>query len=106
MGEKRRVWTGEQIVAVLKRHLQDKEEISKVCEAEGIQPSQFYRWQAQLFSDGAAVFQRKNGGGEHRALKAAQEQVSALEQKLQKKHEVLSELLEEHVRLKKELGES
>ena len=30
----------------------------------------------------------------------------ALEQKLQRKNEVLSELLEEHTRLKKELGET
>ena len=28
-----------------------------------------------------------------------------LEQKLQRKHEVLSELMEEHIKLKKELGE-
>ena len=40
----------------------------------------------------------------------AQEKVTILrlhllEQKLQRKHEVLSELMEEHIKLKKELGE-
>jgi len=35
-----------------------------------------------------------------------QKKIEALEQKLQRKNEVLSELLEEHTRLKKELGES
>jgi len=63
MSEKRRQWAGEQILAILKKHLVDKVELSKIREEEDIQPSQFYRWQAQLFAEGAAVFQRKNGHG-------------------------------------------
>jgi transposase len=35
-----------------------------------------------------------------------EKKIDALEQKLQRKNEVLSELLEEHTRLKKELGET
>lgn len=106
MSDKRRSWTGEQIMAILKRHLVDKEDISKICQAEEVQPSQFYRWQAMLFEDGAAVFQRRNGQSERRELEAEQAKSAALEAKLQRKNEVLSELMEEHVRLKKELGES
>ena len=34
-----------------------------------------------------------------------EKQVEALEARLQRKHEVLSELMEEHIRLKKDLGE-
>ena len=109
MSEKRRQWTGEgeEILRILKRHLVDRAEVSKICEEENIQPSQFYRWQAMLFTDGAAIFQRKSGPhGEQRELKEAQDKIASLELKLQKKNEVLSELLEEHVSLKKELGES
>jgi transposase len=106
MGEQRRQWTGEQILAILKRHHIDKVEVSKICQDEQIQPSQFYRWQAQLFTQGAAVFQRKNGDGARRERLDAQQKIEALEEKLSKKNEVLSELMEEHVRLKKELGES
>lgn len=106
MSDKRRQWTGEQILLLLKRHLVDKVELSKICEEEKIQPSQFYRWQAQLFAEGAAVFQRKNGQGERKQRVEAREKIAGLEEKLQKKNEVLSELMEEHVNLKKELGES
>ena len=106
MSERRRSWTGEQIMAMLKRHFVGKEDISKICQEEDIQPSQFYRWQAMLFDDGAAVFVRKNGHAEQRELEAERAKAAALEAKLQKKNEVLSELMEEHVRLKKELGES
>ena len=34
-----------------------------------------------------------------------EKQIESLEIKLQRKHEVLSELMEEHIRLKKDLGE-
>ena len=104
--QERRRGTGEKILAILKRHHVEKEEVSKICQDEGIQPSQFYRWQATLFSESAAAFQRKNGKGERRELAEAQEKIAALEEKLQTKNEVLSELMEEHVLLKKELGEN
>ena len=106
MSEKRRKWDGEQILAILKRHLVDKVELSKICEEEEIQPSQFYRWQAQLFAEGGAVFQRKNSHGERREHLDALEKIAGLEEKIAKKNEVLSELMEEHVNLKKELGEN
>jgi transposase-like protein len=106
MSEKRRKWDGEQILAILKRHLVDKVELSKICEEEDIQPSQFYRWQAQLFAEGAAVFQRKNSHVERREHLDALEKIAGLEEKIAKKNEVLSELMEEHVNLKKELGEN
>jgi transposase len=108
MTEKRRQWAGEgdEILRILKRHLVDRVEVSKICEEENIQPSQFYRWQAMLFSEGAAIFQRKGGNSEERQLREAEERIASLELKLHKKNEVLSELLEEHVKLKKELGES
>lgn len=106
MSEKRRKWDGEQILALLKRHLVDKVELSKICEEEDIQPSQFYRWQAQLFAEGGAVFQRKNAQGERREHLDALSKIAGLEEKITKKNEVLSELMEEHVKLKKELGEN
>jgi transposase len=108
MSDKRRQWTGEgeEILRILKRHLVDRIEISKICEEENIQPSQFYRWQGMLFTDGAAIFQRKSGNCEQRELKEAQDRIASLELKLQKKNEVLSELMEEHVKIKKELGEN
>lgn len=108
MSENRRQWAGQgdAILRILKRHLVDREDVSKICAEEKIQPSQVYRWQAQLFTDGAAVFERKNGSGERRERIEALSKIASLEQKLQKKNEVLSELLEEHVSLKKELGET
>jgi len=99
--EKRRNFTAGEKVAILRAHLLDKVQISELCDKHGIQPTQFYQWQKQLFENGDAAFERRgsrNCGTEARRMEA-------LEQKLRKKDEVLGELMEEHVALKKELGE-
>ena len=51
-------WPAEK-VATLRRHLLEKEPISKLCEEPGLQPTVFYRWQKEFFENGAAAFQPK-----------------------------------------------
>src|SRR4030042_1920231 len=101
MEGKRRRLTGEEKVRALRRHLVDKEAVSEICEKEGIQPTQFYNWQKQFFENGATAFERQDGKKSRREA----ERVAALEAKLRKKDEVLAELMEEHVALKKRFGE-
>ena len=105
MEGKRKRWSPEEIMQIVKRTLRDREDISKVCQEMGCQPSQVYKWQTMLLSEGGMVF-----GGRHKMNRKARleelERIALLEDKLQRKNEVLSELMEEHVRLKKSLGES
>lgn len=101
MKRQRRNFTGQEKVGILRRHLLDKVPVSDLCEELGLQPTQFYQWQKQFFENGASAFER-NGGSKQ---DAAQERIAALEAKLRRKDEVLGELMEEHVALKKELGE-
>ena len=91
-------------MSVLRRHLLEQVPVSDLCEELGLAPTVFYRWQKELFEHGAAVFERKSG---HQTKQEAQQarRVEALEAKLTTKNEVLSELMEEHVKLKKALGE-
>jgi hypothetical protein len=56
----------------------------------------------EFFENGAAAF-RKDSDRESQQDK---QRIAALEAKLEKKNEVLSELMEEHVALKKSLGEN
>jgi transposase-like protein len=80
--------------------------ISKLCEEHGLAPSQIYYWQSQLFESGASVFDRGKGQRQARQADDAKDQrIARLEEKLAKKNEVVAELMEEHVQLKKELGE-
>lgn len=104
MNEKRKRYTGAEIMAILREHLVEGKSISEVCAKAGIHPKMFYRWRSTLLEGGAAVFDRKGERATAREGEVAQAKIDALEQRLQKKHEVLSELMEEHVALKKTLG--
>src|SRR5437660_4979491 len=100
MKKQRKQYTEEK-VAILRRHLLEKEPISKLCEEVGLQPTVFYRWQKQFFENGAAAFEPKARPNHS----ADQERIAYLEKKIQTKDEVLAELMAEHVALKKTLGE-
>ena len=101
MKRKRKNYTPEEKVAILKRHLVDKVAVSDLCDEYQLQPTVFYRWQKEFFENGASAFERDT----LRQKCKETDRIKALEQKLQRKHEVLSELMEEHVKLKKTLGE-
>src|SRR4051795_9464974 len=86
--------------AILRLHLLERTPISDLCDQHGIHPTMFYRWQKELFENAADALEprtRRGSDDKHR-------RIAALEQKLPRKNEVLSELIEEHIKLKKELG--
>ena len=101
MRKERKNYTAEEKVAILRRHLVENEPISKLCDEQGLQPTVFYRWQKEFFENGAAAFQAKARANHQ----AEQERIEYLEKKIQRKDEVLAELMGEHIALKKSLGE-
>ena len=91
----------------IKRHLVGNEAISTICEDLSIGPGIFYRWQNELFENADVVFERKQRGS--RTASASQkfeQQVGSLEQRLAHKDNVIAEITEDYVRLKKTLGHS
>ena len=100
MTRKRKQYTGEEKLAILRKHLLEGVAVSDLCDEHDLQPTVFYRWQKQLFEQGAVVFRRVSDT----ETKQLQKEVTRLEGKLEKKNEVLGELLEEYVALKKDLG--
>ena len=101
MEKQRKYLTASDKVALLRRHLVEKIPVSQLCDEAGIQPTQFYKWQQIFFENGTAAFERPG-----RPQSSAHEQrIAFLESKLHRKDEVLAELMEEHVALKKSLGE-
>jgi transposase len=101
MGKQRKHFTAEEKVRLLRRHLVDKVAVSQVCEEAGVQPTQFYRWQQIFFENGVAAFERQSKP----ETSAREQRIAFLESKILRKDEVLAELMEEHVALKKSLGE-
>ena len=101
MDKQRKRWTAADKVKLLRRHLVEKVPVSQVCEEAGLQPTQFYNWQRVFFENGAAAFERQSKS----ESSAREQRIAFLESKIQRKDEVLAELMEEHVALKKSLGE-
>jgi transposase-like protein len=95
----RRHVSAAQKAAIVKAHLVDKVFISDLCERREITPMPFYQWQKQLFEGAAAAFERKPGKPARPS--AAERKVQQLQEKLITKKEVIAELMEENVRLKK-----
>ncbi len=80
--------------------------VAELCDKHGISVVNFYNWQEQLFENGAVAFERKtNPANAKRQDSANAAKLEKLEAKLQQKYEVIAELLQEHVELKKALGE-
>ena len=92
-------YTAAEKVNIIRKHLLEKVPISYLCEQHKLQPTVFYRWQKQFFEHGARTFD----GVEKIKDSSQEEKILALEQKLQTKNEVFSELMEEHIKHKKTL---
>jgi len=100
---RRRHYAPEEKVKILREHLLEGRPISEVCEGHRINPTQFYQWQKTLFENGAAAFAKQPHS---RSVGKIEQTITALENKLKRKDEVISEIMSEHIQLKKELGES
>ena len=101
MPESRRKFAPEEKVRILKRHLVDNVPVSDLCDELGLNPNVFYRWQKEFFENGARAFQRPG----RKPSKRLTDKVQKLEAKLADKDEVIAEIMAEHVKLKKTLGE-
>ncbi|ARM30808.1 transposase [Prosthecochloris sp. HL-130-GSB] len=101
MRKQRKNYTSQEKVFIIKRHLVDQVPVSDLCDEYNLQPNVFYRWQKEFFENGSAAFKKKNT----RKTSSEQQRIEQLEAKLRNKNDVLSELMEEHVKLKKDLGD-
>lgn len=101
MKNRRRQFTPQEKVKILRLHLLEQRPISDVCDEYGLNPTVFYRWQKEFFEHGAVAFERNKNGSANKKL---QKENARLKAKLAYKDEVIAEIAADHVRLKKELG--
>ncbi len=98
---KRRKFTAQEKVAIIRKHLLEGTPVSDVCDEHGLNPTVFYRWQQEFFEHGTAVFDRPRAN----ASKREQRRIEQLESKLQKKDTVIAEIMSELIAEKKRRGE-
>jgi transposase-like protein len=105
MANKRKRFSPEEKVRLLRLHLIEKEPVSDICDRYGLNPNVFYRWQKLFFENGAAAFAQTGTGRKDRRDKQLERQNAQLKVKLASKDEVIAEIMASHVQLKKSLGE-
>ncbi len=94
---------GKEKIRLLKTHFLEKKTISELCESAHVTPASFYLWQRELFDKGDVVFDMGRRGKKSTA--AAEQTIAALRAKLAEKNEVIAELMQETIKLKKLDGE-
>ena len=104
MANKRKKFSAEQKVRILRLHLIEKEPVSDVCDKHGLNPNVFYRWQKQFFENGTAAFEKGPDNLKDKRCRNLEKKVSHLESRLANKDEVIAEIMQSHVQLKKKLG--
>lgn len=97
--KRRSNFTPEEKVTILRKRLVEGNTVGELCENFGIQPSQYYNWQKQLFGNGTLVFQN-NHDSQTRTL---EQENTRLRAKIIEKDEVIAEVIQEYVKLKKDL---
>ena len=105
MANKRKKFSPEEKVRLLRLHLIEKEPVSDICDRHGLNPNVFYRWQKIFFENGAAAFAQTGTGRKNGHSKTLENKISKLQAKLTNKDEVIAEIMASHVQLKKSLGE-
>lgn len=101
----RRSFLPSQKAEVVRRHLMGKEAVSDLAEEIDVQPSQIHGWVKLVLDQAEKAFERGAARATQRVEGAKDQKIARLEEKLVKKNEVVAELMEAHVQLKKELGE-
>jgi len=104
MSQTRRHFTADQKAQIVRRHVSGKEPISNLADEFGLQPSQIHNWVKLVLDQAERAFQH-GPGRPPRVEQAKDRKIEQLQAKLVQKNEVIAELMEDHVKLKKELGE-
>jgi len=105
MANKRKKYTAQEKVRILRLHLVAKHPVSELCDEIGLNPNVFYRWQKVFFENGATAFDQPSNGRKDKRLKRLEDRNAQLQTKLANKDEVIAEIMASHIELKKNLGE-
>ena len=95
---KRKRYTAEEKMKILREILEDGKSISHVADGYGLSPNNIFKWRKQLFEEGVQLFQVRR---DDISGKAEERKVTALEEKIKQKDEVIAELAEELLAVKK-----
>ena len=94
MKTEKRKHSAEFKVKVLREHLEQQVPIGKLCEQYNLHPNLIYLWKKELFQGALETFSKRKNTSED-------EKISRLEEKLKDRDSLISEIIEDNLRLKK-----
>ena len=97
---KNRTYSLPEKMSAIQKHLVENVPVTQLCKEMGINPGVYYGWQKMLFERGT-IETKVNSSNQDRRIKALEKQLKAAKDKINQKNEVISELMEEHITLKK-----
>lgn len=104
--KKKKRYTSEEKTLILREHLENQVPISELSERYGVHPNAVYTWKKQMFEASAENFGKKRKLSDKELLKA-EKLIEELEKLLSKRESLITELVEDNIKLKKNLsGES
>jgi len=95
---KRKRYTAEEKMKILREILEDGKPISQVAESYELSPNNIFKWRKQLFEEGIRTFQTARPDISD---KAGERKITVLEAKIKHKDEIIAELAGELLELKK-----
>lgn len=101
MERTRRTFSSEEKLKMVMAVIHDGKAVSDVAQESSVHPNLILKWKKEFLENAVSVFDR------HRpdiTEKAQQQKIEALEAKLKKKDEVIAEIAEENMMLKKNSG--
>jgi len=103
MTRKRRSFTASQKAEAVRKHLKERIPVSQIADEMNVQPTMIHNWVNTALAQVEHAFDSPRSAKTQSSKR--DDQLQALRQKLGAKNEVISELMEENIRSKKENGE-
>jgi len=98
MGRKRKRYTSEEKIKILREVMEEGKSVSNAAEGHGLHPNLILNWRKQLFENAVQTFEIKRTDITEKAMEKKEK---ALEEKLRSKDNVIAELAQELLELKK-----
>lgn len=98
MSKSRRNFSAEEKIRILREYLEDGKSTADICEKYRIHPTQLSEWKRIFFQNAATVFAKQKDN------KRVQKKLEHLETEIKDRNEVIAELLQENLKLKKSFG--
>jgi transposase len=97
--------SAEQKLTAVREHLLEQRPISDICAKYGCSPSNYYTWQSKVLNETTDILEikRRAKSVESEQLREAMNKIQTLEQKLAQRDGAIAELVQDNIRLKKNL---